>query len=295
MRILIYGAGVIGSLYAALLGEAGFEVTVYARGNRLTQLQRNGLKYINSNQVKTAKVKIIDKLVSDDKYHYIFLTVRQEQVKAALMELRGNKSPNIVTMVNSIEPYTEWEKICGKGRILPAFPGAGGSIMDGVLDASLTPWMIQPTTFGEIDGNKTKREITLAHIFKKCHIPYQIVPDMHNWQVSHLGMVVPIADAYYKSDEPAMVYKNKRIMDITARSMKQNFMLLSTRGMLSPFKFNLLIICPTWVLSLALTYLYKSDFGNKFMYQHSMKSPQEMRDLHHQFYAYRKELSGDKR
>lgn len=35
MRILIYGAGVIGSFYAALFSEAGVETAVYARGNRL--------------------------------------------------------------------------------------------------------------------------------------------------------------------------------------------------------------------------------------------------------------------
>ena len=35
MRLLIYGAGVIGSLYAALFAEAGYDVSVYARGKRL--------------------------------------------------------------------------------------------------------------------------------------------------------------------------------------------------------------------------------------------------------------------
>jgi len=289
MRILIYGAGVIGSLYATLFSKAGFDVTIYARGNRLIQLQNNGLKYLFHNQVKTARVEIIDNLKPNDKYQYIFLTVREEQVKVALSELRNNKSPNIVTMVNSIEPYIEWEKICGKGRILPAFPGAGGSIEDGVLDASLTPWMIQPTTFGEINGNKTKREMILAQIFRKSHIPYQIVSDMHNWQVSHLGMVVPIADAYYMSDMPVMVYKEKDIMDITAKRMKHNFKSLFKMGRLSNFKFKLFMIGPTWLLSFVVKNIFKSDFGNKFMYRHSMKSAKEMRDMHNKFYAYMKE------
>lgn len=38
MRILIYGAGVLGSLYAARLAAARDEVTVLARGRRLTEL-----------------------------------------------------------------------------------------------------------------------------------------------------------------------------------------------------------------------------------------------------------------
>ena len=43
MRVLIYGAGVIGSLYAVLLAEAGINVTVYARGKRLQSLLSKGL------------------------------------------------------------------------------------------------------------------------------------------------------------------------------------------------------------------------------------------------------------
>ena len=35
MRLLIFGPGVIGSLYASLFAEAGFDTAVYARGARL--------------------------------------------------------------------------------------------------------------------------------------------------------------------------------------------------------------------------------------------------------------------
>ena len=43
VRILIFGAGVIGSLYGALLAEAGYEVSVYARGRRLESMSQDGL------------------------------------------------------------------------------------------------------------------------------------------------------------------------------------------------------------------------------------------------------------
>ena len=37
MRILVYGAGNIGSLYAGLLAESGQQVVVLARGRRLAR------------------------------------------------------------------------------------------------------------------------------------------------------------------------------------------------------------------------------------------------------------------
>ena len=38
-RILIFGAGVIGSMYAIKLIEAGFDVTVFAHSNRYKSLR----------------------------------------------------------------------------------------------------------------------------------------------------------------------------------------------------------------------------------------------------------------
>ena len=140
MRILIYGAGVIGSLYAALLADAGYDTSIYARGKRLEILKNNGLLY------------------------------KKNQLYEALTELKNNKSNTIVTMVNSLDSYKKWEDIVGTGRILPAFPGAGGSINDdGILDASLTPRIIQPTTFAEISGNKSERTKHFSKILKHAY------------------------------------------------------------------------------------------------------------------------------
>lgn len=286
MRILIYGAGVIGSIYAVLMSGVGYDVTVLARGKRLVDLLDNGLRYYKKGKVEIANITVIDRLEDSDKYDYIFLPVRTEQLKQALCELKSNKSPNIVTMVNTLEKYEELEKICGVNRLIPAFPGAGGSIDNGILNASLTPKIIQPTTFGEISKRKTDRIAELAEIFRKSHIPYQIVSDMHNWQISHLGMVVPIADAYYMSSSPETVYENKAIMKKTAKQMKDNFKILAKHKILSPFKFYLFMICPTWVFTIILSAVFKSKFGHKFMYEHSMNAPQEMRQLHTEFYDF---------
>ena len=51
MRILIYGAGVIGSLYAALFEEAGYDTNIYARGKRLEALRNNGLQYKKNQEI----------------------------------------------------------------------------------------------------------------------------------------------------------------------------------------------------------------------------------------------------
>lgn len=287
MRLLIYGAGVIGCLYATLFSRAGYDITLYARGKRLEVFKKNGLLYEIKGKTYKAKVKIIDKLEQNDSFDFIFLTVKENQVHIALKELSLNISPNIVTMVNTLEPYSNWEKLCGKGRIIPAFPGAGGCFNNGILKATLTPRIIQSTTFSEIDGCKTKRLLKLAELLKKSGIPYHIVKNMHQWQLCHLAMVVPIADAYYEAQNPKEVWQEHKIMAKTAKQMKRNFKLLHDSGIiLSPMKMNIFLYLPAFILKMGLTITFRSNFGNKFMYQHSINAPDEMKQLHTQFYQY---------
>ena len=292
MRILIYGAGVIGSLYAVLFAEAGYDTSIYARGKRLEFLKKNGLLYKKNQNIRRAETTILGELSDNDAYDFILLTVRENQLYKALAELKNNKSNTIVTMVNSLDSYKKWEDIVGKGRILPAFPGAGGSINDdGILDAALTPKVIQPTTFAEISGNKSERTKQFSEILRYAHIPYQEAKDMHMWQLCHLAMVVPIADAYYEADCPERAGRDWKTMKKTARRLKRNFTFLQKQsGRLSPSKMNIFRFLPLPLLTIILAITFESSFGDKFMYQHAVKAPDEMRELHKQFYDYVKKL-----
>ena len=287
MRILIYGAGVIGSLYAAYLAESGYSISVLARGKRLEDLKQNGLRYFRRGATRRADVTILETLQPGDRYDYIFLTVREEQLRCALAQLNGNISPTIVTMANTIAPYAELDRLCGKGRLLPAFPGAGGGFLNGILDAGLTPYFIQPTTFGEIDGRNSERVETLKRIFSKAHIPHQVVKDMRLWQICHLGMVVPLADAYYMAENPQEAHKDNAAMRTTARRLHENFTRLHQCGIrISPPKLNLFRLCPVCVLSRVLPAVFRSRFGNRFMLQHAIKARNEMDVLHDEFYSF---------
>ena len=92
MRILIYGAGVIGSLYAALFAEAGYDTSVYSRGKRLEFLKKNGLLYKKNQNIRRAEATILGEVSDNDAYDFILLTVRENQLYEALAELKNNKS-----------------------------------------------------------------------------------------------------------------------------------------------------------------------------------------------------------
>ena len=161
---------------------------------------------------------------------------------------------------------------------------------EGVLHAALTPRLIQPTTFGILTPEQATQVKQLKALFKHAKIPYQQIRDMHAWQLCHLAMVVPIADAYYEAEDPANAGADRVVMAHTAKALRENFRALARNGVsLSPAKMQMFRFLPLPVMRLALKITFQSRFGDVFMYRHAMKAPDEMRQLHEQFYAY---LSG---
>jgi len=137
-RVLIGGAGVIGSIYTVKFIEVGIDVTIFTRSDRLKALQENGLQYNEKVAVKSIKVNVIGTLGNEDIYGFIFVPVRYDQSESALLALKSNKSRNIVTMANNSAGFSAWPDIVGD-RLLPTFPGAGGQIKDGILYARFSP------------------------------------------------------------------------------------------------------------------------------------------------------------
>ena len=86
MNILVYGAGVIGSVYAARLQEAGYSVTLLARGQRAASLRVHGilLEDASLGQCTTTRVSVIEHLAPTDSYDVVLVAVRMDQLASIL-------------------------------------------------------------------------------------------------------------------------------------------------------------------------------------------------------------------
>ena len=92
MKILVYGAGVIGTLYAAKLQEGGHRVTVVARGQRLADIRCYGLALEDIvGRVRSAtEVDTTERLGPNDQYDFALITVRRDQMASVVPELTAN-------------------------------------------------------------------------------------------------------------------------------------------------------------------------------------------------------------
>src|SRR6185369_4616728 len=85
MRILVVGAGVIGSVYAARLLEAGHTVMVCARGRRLAELRDGGLVLEDAETGRRTAHKV-DAVATPDGVacNLVLVAVRRDQMIATV-------------------------------------------------------------------------------------------------------------------------------------------------------------------------------------------------------------------
>lgn len=292
-RILIFGAGVIGSIYGGLLAQSGHKVTFLARGQRLNELRTSGL---NLRRVKKGwallcpQVEVIEHLEEEDCYDYIFVCLRAEQVRAALPLLASNRSKTYVFMVNNARGYLEWEECLGKGRILPAFPGAGGEIRDGTVCYDLTQRQIQPTVLGEIGGKRTRRLKRLREMLDGAGFSTSIREDMDAWQKTHLALVCPLACAiYHNGKDSRSLARDKKTLSLVAKALQESLSFIRASGIgISPRRFCILLHLPIWLIRSVLSRMFASKWAETFVWGHSLNARVEMEFLTGEFLSLAK-------
>lgn len=293
-RILIVGAGVIGSIYGGRLAKSGEDVTFLARGRRLAELRTMGLRLQRVHTQKESEgieccppIRVIETLRDDDIYDYVFVTLRAEQVMDTLPQLASNRSQTFVFMINNAGGYEAWEQVLGRGRVLPAFPGAGGSIEEGLVRYDLVQRQVQPTVLGEVDGICTPRLRALRKLLTRAGIPVSIQRNMDAWQKTHLALVVPLACAvYYDGGDNYSLANNRKALLLAGKSLKENLTFIKhSRIGITPSRFNLLRLLPTHLICNIMSDLLASFWAERFVMGHTNKAREEMLFLANQFLA----------
>jgi 2-dehydropantoate 2-reductase len=140
MKILVYGAGVLGTLYAARLQDSGQDVSLVARGRRLANLRQHGLvleNMIGGGQT-VGCVRIIERVNDEDSYDLAIVLMRKNQVATVLPILANcRKIPAILFMHNNAAGPDAMVNALGCGRVLLGFPGAGGTLENHVVKYAL--------------------------------------------------------------------------------------------------------------------------------------------------------------
>lgn len=193
MRILIIGAGVLGSNLAHSIKKCN-DVTILARNKTYENLKNNGLIIKHKLGNKTVDhFNVIDKLDENDIYDVIFVVSRFSSLDSIVKIIEKNKSKNIVFVGNNMNAE-KYMNIKDK-NILFAFFMAAGKKYDGYINSIC----LNKIEIGRTDGKDISNEF-IKSIFKETKIKLTIENKMNDYLKTHACAVLPLVFASYKVD-----------------------------------------------------------------------------------------------
>ena len=279
MRIVVVGAGVIGSIYGDRLARSGHHVTVLARGQRLADLQAHGLVLEDAGSGQRTKISlpVVNELSRDDHYDLALVPVRFGQLASTLpILLEMGDRPDVLFFVNTTGHQTELVTRLGE-RALFGFPAAGG-----VRDGGVVRYVLihqQKTMLGEAGGTSTARIRRIQTMFGDAGFPSIVSTNIGGWMLGHTAFVVPIGYALYRSDtDPTVLAADTRTLRLMVRATRDSYKALDDVEIPA----NLRWLYQRMPMAFAVRYwrrVLASPRGELWFAAHSRAAPDEIQAL----------------
>ena len=288
LKILVFGAGVLGSLYAARLQEAGHNVTVVARGQRYQDIKAHGivLEYFDSGEQTTTAVNLLDGMPPEKHYDLCLVPVQKIQLESVLEALSVNsKIPAFLFMVNNAEGPQVLIDALGRERVLLGFANAGGE-----RDGHIVRLMIakgKGVVMGELDGTKSERLQRFAAAFQEAGIKVDFSSKMDAWLRYHVALVGPLANALYMAGScNYKLARNPEIIRKGLRGIREAINVVRANGFpIEPPALKVMLAIPDFILVL----LAKRFIGTPLLdiggARHARSAREEMTRLNEELFA----------
>src|SRR5580693_3372932 len=224
MKMLIVGAGVIGTVYGAHIAAAGNQVSVLSHGRRTDEVAARGLcarDVLGGGRVGVEAEVVPD---ADGDYDVVLVAVRCDQLASAcagLAVLAGK--PAVVFFGNNPSGRAAIASDV-PGDVYLGFPGVGGVMADGTAD--YVRIQQQPTALPTAsDPRLDVLEATLSGRGLAVHR----VTDMDGWLAYHAAFVACVAAALYRcGTDPVRLAADRATLTLMCRAITGAFAALRT-------------------------------------------------------------------
>jgi 2-dehydropantoate 2-reductase len=277
MKVLVVGAGVIGTVYGAHLAAAGNTVSVLSHGPRTDEVAAGGLcarDVLGGGRVD-AKTAIVPDASGD--YDVVLVAVRRDQLASAgagLAVLAGQ--PAIVFFGNN--PAGRAAIKGGMpGDVYLGFPGVGGVMTSGTAD--YVRIRQQPTALQQASDS---RLAALDSALSSGGFAVQRVADMDGWLVYHAAFVACIAAALYRcGTDPVHLAVDRATLTLMCHAITGAFAALRASGTVGLPR-NLAVLHSPLLRPVAVRYWARamgSPMGELCFAAHCRHAEAEMRAL----------------
>jgi 2-dehydropantoate 2-reductase len=265
MKILIFGRGVIGTLYGWALEKAGHSVEFYVRPGRAAEYGSVlPLKFYDARTKLNGElveenwaIRMREDLPADHDYELILVSVQHYHFEdvSAFLGPRAGKATLLIFNNFWKDPQVSVSSL-PRDQLAWGFPRAGGGFgKDGVLGGAL----LGKVQFGTFGANPTERELAVYDLFRKGGFKIQQHRAFRGWLWAHF-----VLDAGLLSQALQAGGSMKRVVESTSHgknailNIRELLPVLQARGV--DLKVNpelALAKLPPWLGSMAFQTIVK--------------------------------------
>ncbi|XXZ09442.1 2-dehydropantoate 2-reductase N-terminal domain-containing protein [Sorangium sp. So ce315] len=219
----------LGSLFSARMHEAGHDVSLLARGERLAALRRHGVQLAKGDSPAVRRVPVPAVAHPAGGYDLVAVFVRTHQVDAVLESLAGLDG-DVLFLLNWAAGAEPLGAVIGHERVLLGFPTFAGTMDGDVVRYRATSLMTRlfPMPIGEPDGRTTPRLERIVRAFRTAGINAKAEPQMDAYLKTHTAFEVPLGQAVNAAGGPAALADDPDAVRGMIRLMRQNLAAMPT-------------------------------------------------------------------
>jgi 2-dehydropantoate 2-reductase len=277
MKVLVVGAGVVGTVYGAHLAAAGNTVSVLRHGPRAAEVTAGGLRAreVTGEGFAEADADVVPDASGD--YDIVLVTVRRDQLASACAGLTGLAGEPAVLFLGN-NPGGRAAVAGGlPGDVYLGFPGVGG-VMTGRA-AEYVRIRQQPTALQETPD---PRVAAFESALTGRGFAVQRVADMDGWLAYHAAFVVCITGALYRcGTDPVRLAADRATLTLMCRAITEAFTALRASGT-AGLPRNLAVLHSPLLRVVAVRYwarTMRSPMGELCFAAHARQAEAEMRAL----------------
>jgi 2-dehydropantoate 2-reductase len=166
MKVIIQGAGALGSIFAAHLVRAGADVTLLARGARAEQLRKEGVT-ITGLLDATVSVPVETDPARIHSADLFITTVKTYDTESALAPLRQAKFASALSVQNGVLKNAQLEAVFGRTAVLGSAANVSGEVL---ADGKVSFTQNRGLYIGELDGGLSPRVKEITDLFQQSGI-----------------------------------------------------------------------------------------------------------------------------
>lgn len=274
MKILIYGAGVIGCTYGWQLSLAGNDITVLVKPGKKEIYQEQGIR-IRCSDFRTGVRQItetvfypqvVDKLDGRNDFEYIIVAVGSHHLHEILPVLSQSAGKAHILFFQNLW-FREIEEITRHLSSTQYFFGfpfmAGGGKNGNSIEAIISGSKYSKTMLGEIDGATSDRANRIASEMEKAGMKPFISGQIINWLIPHFAFIAAISAGAIKAGGTIRnLLMDKQVLKDSVKAIREGFSICEKKG-INPKKekVNQLYYLPFFIC----LPIMKKIFGNEDM------------------------------